>query len=277
MRSLAALYRAAGAWQSRAVLMRHLRVYLRNWYTAFLPPATEPVVLLFAFGLGLGAHVSGIEIAGSETDYLSYIAPGIIAYTAFMTPFFQALFGAFIRMHYQRTWEGQLTTQVELPHVIWGEIIWAALLGSVYVAIVCLVLAVAAFAGMLTISVPALLLTVPLAFCFGLGFAAVALAFTAWLPTIDHMNLPVFLVVLPLGFASNTYFPLPVDRPWVAFLVQCNPLYHLAESNRAMLIGDGLPWTQLAVGLLEILVLIAVLLPVIRRKLRRRVLGDADC
>ena len=47
-----------------------------------------------------------------------------------MTAIFQSLFGAFIRMRYQRTWEGQLTTQIDLRHVVWGEVLWAALRSS---------------------------------------------------------------------------------------------------------------------------------------------------
>jgi len=47
-----------------------------------------------------------------------------------MTAIFQSLFGAFIRMRYQRTWEGQLTTQIDLRHVVWREVLWAALRSS---------------------------------------------------------------------------------------------------------------------------------------------------
>ena len=39
-------------------------------------------------------------------------------------------------MHYQKTWDAQLTTQVELEHVVCGEILWAALLGTLFAAIV---------------------------------------------------------------------------------------------------------------------------------------------
>ena len=276
MKILATLL-AALDWQSRAVLLRHLRVYLKNWYTAFLPPATEPVVLLLAFGLGLGAHVSGIDgstSAGESVDYASYIAPGILAYTAFMTPFFQALFGAFIRMHYQKTWEGQLTTQIELPHVIWGEILWAALLGTMYTAIVAVVIAICALCGVVSVSLPGLLASVPLAFLFGIGFGSLALTFTAWLPSIDHMNLPIFLLVIPMGFASNTYFPIPENSIWIYWLLQANPLYHLAEFNRELLLGRGIAVWHIGVGLLEAALLALVLVPMTQRKLRRRVLGD---
>ena len=44
-------FRPAFAWQSRAVLGRHVRVHLRKWHTALLPPVCEPILLLLAFGV----------------------------------------------------------------------------------------------------------------------------------------------------------------------------------------------------------------------------------
>ena len=79
---------------------------------------------------------------------MTYVAPGLLAYATFMTAIFQSLFGAFIRMRYQRTWEGQLTTQIELAHVVWGEVLWAGLLATMYVAIVGVVLGVLRPAGL---------------------------------------------------------------------------------------------------------------------------------
>ena len=199
---------AALEWQSRAVVLRHLRVYLHNWHTAFLPPVFEPVAMLLAFGLGLGGYVANLDWQGRPVDYLTYVAPGLLAYAAFMTAVFQALYAAFIRMRYQRTWEGQLTTQVELRHVVWGEVLWAALLATIYVLIVACVLALFALAGLVELRLAWLPLALPIAFLGGCGFAAFGLCFTALVPTIDHMNLPVFLVVIPMGLLSGTYFPI---------------------------------------------------------------------
>ena len=55
---------AAFEWQSRVIVLRHLRVYLHNWHTAFLPPVCEPVTMLLAFGLGLGGYVGALEWQG---------------------------------------------------------------------------------------------------------------------------------------------------------------------------------------------------------------------
>jgi lipooligosaccharide transport system permease protein len=262
---------AALEWQSRAVVLRHLRVYLHNWHTAFLPPVFEPVTMLLAFGLGLGGYVANLDWQGRPVDYLTYVAPGLLAYAAFMTAVFQALFAAFIRMRYQRTWEGQLTTQVELRHVVWGEVLWAALLATIYVLIIALVLAVFALVGLVELNLAWLPLALPIAFVGGCGFAAFGLCFTALVPTIDHMNLPVFLVVIPMGLLSGTYFP--ITHPLLAAVSAANPLYHLAQSYRGLLLGGPVGVHVLSLAVLSLL-MVLLLVPLDLRLLRRRVLGD---
>lgn len=262
---------AAFEWQSRAVVLRHLRVHLNNWHTAFLPPVFEPVAMLLAFGLGLGGYVANLEWQGRTLAYPTFVAPGLLAYAAFMTAVFQALFSAFIRMRYQRTWEGQLTTQVELRHVVWGEVLWAALLATIYVVIVATVLTLFTLVGLVELRLAWLPAVIPIAFVAGCGFAAFGLCFTALVPTIDHMNLPVFLVVIPMGLLSGTYFP--ITHPVLAALSAANPLYHLAQTYRGILLGGPVAAHLIPVALLSAL-MVAALVPLDLRLLRRRVLGD---
>ncbi|MBT3059053.1 MAG: ABC transporter permease [Candidatus Thiodiazotropha sp.] len=268
------LYLAVTAWQSWSVLMRHMTVYLRNWHTAALPPILEPVILLLVFGVGLGSSIPAFDWKGREISYLAYLAPGILAYTVFMTAFFQALFAAYIRMHYQKTWEGQLTTQVRLEHVVWGEALWAATLGLAYSVIVILVLVGFTLSGWLDLHWKGMILTLPLLFLAGVAFAALGLLFTAIVPTIDHMNIPFYLVIMPLGFASNTYFPLDSDSLLAQAWLVVNPLHHLAEGIRLLLLADQLSY-HLPAAVVLFGLMILILLPVDLRLLRRRVLGEA--
>jgi lipooligosaccharide transport system permease protein len=262
---------AAFEWQSRAVVRRHLRVYLHNWHTAFLPPVFEPLAMLLAFGVGLGGYVANLAWQGRSIEYLTYVAPGLLAYSVYMTAIFQALYGAFIRMRYQRTWEGQLTTQVELRHVIWGEVLWAALLATIYALIVGLVLTGFVLGGLIDVHVDRLPAVLPIAFLAGCGFAAVGLCFTALVPTIDHMNIPVFLVVIPTALISGTYFP--ITEPALVLLSAANPLYHLAQAYRGLLLGGPVA-VHLGILLALSLLLVVALVPLDLRLLRRRVLGD---
>lgn len=266
------IIRAAFAWQSRAVLARHVRVALRNWHIVTVPPVCEPIIMLLAFGIGLGRQIGAIEWRGETLDYLQYLAPGILAYTTFMSSFFQSLFGAFMRMHYQRSWQGQLTTQVRLEHVVWGEAFWAATLATAYAVIVALVLAGFGVAGMLSMHWLWLPLTIPLLFLCALAFSAVGLYFTSILPSVDHMSLPFFLVIMPVAFASSTYFPLP-EIAAVKAVAALNPLNHLAEGLRELLL-NGVPTLHLLYAALLCLILIAALVPLDLRLFRRRVLGE---
>jgi lipooligosaccharide transport system permease protein len=229
--------------------------------------------MLLAFGVGLGRQIGMLSWQGARVDYLHYLAAGILAYTAFMSSFFQSLFAAYIRMHFQKSWEGQLTTQVRLEHVVWGEALWAATLATTYAVLVGVVLAGFGLAGKLTLHWVWLPATIPLLFVAALGFSAIGLYFTAILPSIDHMSLPFFLVIMPIGFASSTYFPLP-DVPWLAAAAQLNPLHHLAEGLRDLLLNGTATW-HLAAAFGLCLLLLAVLIPLDMRLLRKRVFGDS--
>jgi lipooligosaccharide transport system permease protein len=266
------LFSAAFAWQSWAILGRHTRVHVRKWHTALLPPVCEPLIMLLAFGVGLGKQMSNITWDGLPLDYLTYLAPGILAYTVFMTAFFQSLFSAYVRMHFQKAWEGQLTTQVRLEHVVWGEALWAASMATAYAIMVCVVLCGFGAIGWLHLHWPMMLLIIPLLWLLALAFSAMGLLFTATLPSMDHMGLPFFLVIMPIGFASSTYFPLP-DIPYFDLIVQINPLHHLAEGLRQLLIKGQFTLHLLWTALLALLMLL-VLIPIDMRLLRRRVFGD---
>ena len=85
------------------------------------------------------------------------------------------------------------------------------------------------------------------------------------------MNLPVFLVVIPMGLLSGTYFP--ITHPALSVLSTVNPLYHLAQAYRGLLLGGPVLGHLGALALISLLMVI-VLVPLDLRLLRRRVLGD---
>jgi len=133
------------------------------------------------------------------------------------------------------------------------------------------VLALLDAAGFLHIRIALLPVLLPIVFVAACGFAALGLCFTAIVPTIDHMNLPIFLLVLPMGMLSSTYFPL--EHPVLVALNVVNPLHHLAQAFRGVLLGGPVAGHLAGVLILSAL-LLAILVPLDLRLLRRRVLGD---
>ena len=264
---------AVSDWRSWAVFRRNALVFLRNWRTAVIPPAMEPVIFFAAFGIGIGGYIEDIGYRGVDINYATYVAAGLIAYTGFGTPYYEALYSAYVRMFYQKTWDGLLATQVELPSVVWGEILWAAVRGMVNISIVSLVIAAFDLFGVVDVKVQFLVFMPLLGFIAGCAFASFALIFTAIVPAIDHMNYPVFLIGWPLSLVSNTFFPIEPQNQALWALMQLNPVYQLAECARGLLVL-GNPGTHL-IGLLgstALLLIPSTLLSV--RLTRRRVLGD---
>ena len=140
-----------------------------------------------------------------------------------------------------------------------------------YVAIVAGVLGGFDAGGLVAIRSAWLPAVLPISFVAACAFGALGLCFTAMLPTIDHMNPPIFLLVLPMGLLSSTYFPL--EHPVLVALNQVNPLYHLAQVFRGILIGGPVATPLAWVTALSAL-LLAILVPLDLRLLRLRVLGE---
>jgi lipooligosaccharide transport system permease protein len=233
----------------------------------------EPVLFFVAFGLGFSGFIDDFDYRGVPINYATYVSAGLIAYTGFGTPYYEALYSAYVRMFYQKTWDGILATQVELPSVVWGEILWGAVRGMANIAIVALVVGAFNAFGLVDIKSEFLVVLPFLGFVAGCAFASFALIFTAIVPAIDHMNYPVFLIGWPLSLVSNTFFPVEPESPVFEALMQVNPIYQLAECVRGFLVlGD--PGSHLLGLVLSSLVLLlpSTLLSV--RLTRRRVLGN---
>nr|BCX00038.1 MAG: transport permease protein [Bacteroidota bacterium] len=231
--------RALFAWQTRAVLYRHWRLWRRTWHLAFLPPLLEPLLYFGVFGLGVGALVGGVQSPQGELEYVNYLAAGVVAVSLLYQAFFEGLYGSYVRMFYQRTFDAQLATPVEMEHVVWGEILWAALKGLLSAFCVLLVLAGLALAGLVRFHYWALLPIALAGALAGVVFGAGALLFTARVPHIDFMNYPVFLIAVPLALLSDTYFPVSDLHPVLYGISQLNPVYQLTR-----IVRDTLTWGQ---------------------------------
>jgi lipooligosaccharide transport system permease protein len=272
MKELWSYLRPAVDWRSWAFLRRNSYVFIRNWKTVLVPPALEPIIFFIAFAMGLTGYVHGIQYGGHTLRYATYVAPGLIAYTGFGTPFYEALYAAYVRMFYQKTWDGILATQIELSNVVWGEILWSALRGAINVACVCLVLALCDAAGFIDVYARWLLVLPFLAFVMGIGVAAFGLIFTAIVPGIDHMNYPVFLIAWPLSLVSNTFFPFDTSHLAIKAFMTINPIYQLAECSRGLLVNQD-PGPHLMGLLFSSLLFLLPCIFISTRLIRRRVLG----
>ena len=223
---------AAISMRFRYVWMRNLVTYRRIWKVNFLVPLLEPSFYILAFGLGFSGLIGSVEYAGRQLSYTHFMAPALVATACMWNAFFETTYASFVRMYYQKTFDGILATPVSMEEIIIAEIVWAASKAAAAVAVMLAVLVPMGYAAF-----PGALMCIPLAFLAGLAFAAIGMFFTGIIPTIDMFNLPIFLFITPMFLFSGTFFPVSGIPHWAGLFSLIFPLYHLVELTRYFCIG----------------------------------------
>lgn len=252
-------YRAWHMWR------RNIDVSLVTWKTNVLPPLLEPVMYILAFGIGLGAYVQKISSGGRAYDYLTFLAPGMIAVGVMFHSTFDTMYGAFVRLRYQKTFDAIIATPLSAEDILAGEILSGATKGLFAGAAILLVVTLFGLAAY-----PSSLLILPLSALAGLMFASFGLYFAALAPYIDNLNLPIFLFINPMFLFSGTFFPLDGMPGWVKLTAELLPLTHLVNITRAATFG--LLNRALLRDLLYILVLTGFIACLAIRKMKARLI-----
>ena len=215
------------------VWRRNLDVFMKTYKVNFVPPLLEPILYLLAMGFGLGSLISSSASSFGGVPYIRFIAPALVSIAMMYGSFFECTYGSFVRMYYQKTFDGIIATPVSVEEVIAGELLWGATRSVINSTIV---LAVVAAFGL--VSSPLVILVIALSFLVGLMFSSLAICFTAIAPNIDFFNYPGFLFITPMFLLSGTFFPLSILPPPVQIVAQAVlPLTHAVNLTRALILG----------------------------------------
>ena len=248
---------------ARAVWWRNLALYRRTWKLNLLPNFFEPLLYLVSVGIGVGAYIS--EMGG--TSYVAFLAPGLVAVAAMNGASFEVTYNAFVRMNFEKTYESMLTTPIQPEDVLAGEVLWAVTRALIYGGIFWLVVAALGLAPL-----PWSMLAIPLIPLTGLLFAAIGIAFSLRIPSIDLFSFYFTLFITPLFLFSDIFFPLEerLSGVWL-WVAEALPLLHPVRLVRAAFRGEAswiLLWDLAYIALVS-----ALLLWVAARVTRRRLLG----
>ena len=234
------------------VWRRNFEVFTKTIFVNFLPALMEPILYLGAFGVGLGALITGTVNGGS---YLQFIGPGLIAISVMYGSFFECTYASFVRMYFQKTFDAIIATPVSVEEVIAGELLWGATRATINGTIV---LAVVAAFGL--VSSPLAILVPVVAFFGGLLFASLAMCFTALAGTIDFFNFPTFLFITPMFLLSGTFFPLQLlNSPILeGAALSVMPLTHVVDLTRGLMNGSMITFLGLSPEAMWVLAIVWV-------------------
>jgi ABC-2 type transport system permease protein len=208
-----------------------------------LTPALTPVQLQ-----QLGTYFGGLqstimEGAFNTTDYFSFMAVGMIAFTALFTTMFSGMSVVWDRR--LGFLDKVLSTPVSRAVIIFSKVL-SATLRSMFQAGLIIVIAVAfglqfgvTFNPLNVLGVFAILFLV----CVGLS--SIFIAITIRSTRIETPMAVVNLINLPLMFASNAFFPTKFMPDWLQTIAKFNPLTYTTDAVRQLLIFST-DWGQLA-------------------------------
>jgi lipooligosaccharide transport system permease protein len=215
------------AWK---VWMRNRDVFMKTARVNFIPPFLEPILYLLSLGFGLGLYVGKIE----GMPYAVFIAPALMSISMMNSSFFECTYASFVRMYYQRTFDAIISTPLNIDEVILGEILWGSTKSIINTSIMLSVLS-----ALQLVKLPDSILLIPFSFLAGLTFSAIAMCFTAIVPTIDSFNYPTFLFITPMFLFSGTFFPLSaLPEPVQLISKILFPLTHIVSISRGLTAGN---------------------------------------
>jgi lipooligosaccharide transport system permease protein len=246
-----------------AVWRRNASMYRRIWMLNILPNFFEPVLYLLSIGIGVGAYVN--QMAGMS--YAAFLAPGLVCVAAMNGASFEVTYNIFVRLNFEKQYDAMLTTAIQPDDVLAGEILWAVTRGAIYGT--CFFAVVAAFGLAPLPTALTILVVIPLT---GLLFAAIGIAFSLHIQTIDLYSFYFTLFLTPLFLFSDVFFPLKerLSGRWL-WVAEALPLLHPVRLARAAFAGAFAP-----VALWDVTYIAAVslvLLALARRAVRTRLIS----
>ena len=216
------------SWRFVPVWRRNFLVWQKLFVERLLTNVVEPLLTIAAFGYGLGSLLPQVD----GVSYLQFLASGSIAMSVMYSAKFESLWGAFSRMHVQKTWDAILHTPLAVDDLLLGEMIWAASKAT-FTAFCILVMI-----WLLDIArEPLSLLVLPCAFFMALVFSAMALIVNAIARSYDLLSNYFTVVVMPLVFLSGVYFPMTQLPGWLRSIAEWLPVTAAVNLVRPLALG----------------------------------------
>ncbi len=208
-----------------SVWYRHFRVYTKSLISNGLPAFLEPLIFLAGIGLGMGTYLPRMQ----GMSYLTFLATGLPMTAAMFTSSFECSYGTFIRLEFDKTYEGMLTAPLLVRDLFIGEILWCGTKGMFFsLAVVCIV----ALFGL--VPMPASFCACIIGFMAGVMFASLSLFITSFVSNINHFNFYFTGFLSPMFFFSGVVFPIQNLPKALQPVAEFFPLTHVVRLCRGI-------------------------------------------
>jgi len=212
----------------------------------------NPIIWLVFFGLGWSKVFNfpmAKQIFGG-VDYLSFLAPGIVAMTIFSSSFISGI---------SVIWDKQFGFLKEIlvapssrKAAIVGRIVGDSLT-SLLQGIIILLLTFTIAESLSPSGIPYVLF---IGFILAVGFASFGVSLALKMTSMEGFQMVMSFLMLPLLFLSGAFYPISAMPSWMQILAHINPLTYAVDGSRYFLIGTSNFPIAMDIGILALLSLI---------------------
>lgn len=243
------------------VAQRQWALYRKNLVSNLSPTIVDPLLVLVAFGLGVGHHMT---TGFGGHSYQSFLAPGLVMSSAIFTAFFETTYSFYVNWQFDGLVRAMLTTPLSAREIIWGEFIWVMAKGYGMSLVMSLI-----FASLQLMPWTMVLILPFLGMAVSLAFGAIGLYATSKVKDINQFQSVYSFLIGPMYFFSGAFYPID-DLPQVLkTLSQLSPAFHAVRL--AQIISLGEPTEKLwMIHLPALFCMLAVLLVLSYRSLYRK-------
>ena len=179
------------------------------------------------------------------TSYLSFMAVGMIAFTALFTTMFSGM---------SVVWDRRLgflnkvlSTPVSRAVIILSKVLSASLRSMFQAAVILLIAIPLGFTFGADFNPFNILGVFAMLFLICMGLSSMFIAINIRSTRIETPMAVMNLLNLPLTFASSAFFPIEQMPTWLQAVANINPISYTIDGMRQLLIFDSINFTQLAI------------------------------
>lgn len=213
-------------WQETFALNKRLFIQLKRRPSTLVAGVIQPFMWLILFGALFYHAPQGLF--GNDLNYAQFLAPGIIVFTAF-----SGALNAGLPVMFDREF-GFLNRLLVAPlasrfSIVMASVIYIITLSLIQTAVI---VVASAFVGAGLPSLAGLGAIALIVFLIVLGVTGLSLGFAFALPGHIELIAVIFVINLPLLFASTALAPLSFMAQWLQIVASLNPLTYAIEPIR---------------------------------------------
>ncbi len=220
------------------------------------PPLTpQQLAQLGSYFQGLGPNI--LTSTFGTTSYMSFMAVGMMAFTAVFTTMFSGM---------SVVWDRRLgfmnkvlSTPVSRAVIILSKVLSAALRSMFQAAIILVIAVPLGFVAGAAFSPLSILGVFGFLFLICVGLSSLFIAVNIRSSRIETPMAVMNLLNLPLTFASSAFFPVERMPSWLQTVANINPLSYTINGMRQLLINNTIDYAALTIQYAYVGIFAAVL------------------